>query len=289
MRGLGAAVAASVSAIALAVAPSAGAATPVGTTFVPDSSCTANKTYVISGPVAYEVPSDGVITSWSHQTAGMFVQSALKLKMARPAGGNSFTIVGDSERESTLPSQLNTFPTRIPVLAGDVMGLHTTDGVGFCAKTTIGYDLHELPNVDLPPGSTATFGTNTDYQFDIGATLEPDADRDGYGDETQDCAPADATKNTDCAPPDAAITSGPKDKTRKKQATFVFAGTDARAVAGFECSLDGGAFTACTSPLTLKVRRGRHTFAVRANDQAGNVDGSPATDAWKVKRRKKKK
>jgi hypothetical protein len=39
----------------------------------------------------------------------------------------------------------------------------------------------------------------------------------------------------------------------------------------------------------VKVKKGRHTFSVRATDQDGNVDGSPATDNWKVKKKKKKK
>ena len=32
----------------------------------------------------------------------------------------------------------------------------------------------------------------------VGADIEPDADRDGYGDETQDCAPADPAVQTGC-------------------------------------------------------------------------------------------
>ena len=91
----------------------------------------------------------------------------------------------------------------------------------------------------------------------------------------------------DTAPPSTAITKGPKDKTKKKTATFEFTATDARAVAGFECSLDGAAFSACSSPLTVKVKRGKHTFRVRAIDDAGNV-GQPASDDWKRKRRKRK-
>jgi hypothetical protein len=93
----------------------------------------------------------------------------------------------------------------------------------------------------------------------------------------------------DTSAPDTAITKGPKKKTKKKRATFEFTGSDARAVGSFQCSLDGGAFTACTSPHTVKVKKGRHTFSVRATDQAGNVDASPATDDWKVKKKKKKK
>ena len=93
----------------------------------------------------------------------------------------------------------------------------------------------------------------------------------------------------DTTPPDTAIAKGPKKKTKKKQAKFEFSGTDARAVAGFQCSLDGGAFAACTSPHTVKVKKGKHTFSVRATDQADNVDATPASQSWKVKKKKKKK
>jgi large repetitive protein len=91
----------------------------------------------------------------------------------------------------------------------------------------------------------------------------------------------------DANPPTATITGGPKAKTSKKQATFTFTGADTRAVASFECSLDRGAFAACSSPHTVKVTKGKHTFSVQAIDQAGNV-GSAATDSWKVKKKRKK-
>jgi hypothetical protein len=85
--------------------------------------------------------------------------------------------------------------------------------------------------------------------------------------------------------PSATLTSGPKDKTKKKKATFTFTGADTRAVAGFQCSLDGAAFTPCASPHTVKVKKGKHTFQVRAVDQAGNV-GTPASDSWKRKKKR---
>jgi hypothetical protein len=46
-----------------------------------------------------------------------------------------------------------------------------------------------------------------------------------------------------------------------------------------------GAFASCTSPHTVKVKIGRHTFQVQAIDEAGNV-GTPATDTWKRKKKK---
>jgi hypothetical protein len=91
----------------------------------------------------------------------------------------------------------------------------------------------------------------------------------------------------DSAPPNATITKGPKNKTKKKTATFEFTGTDTRAISGFQCKLDSAAFVPCTSPHTVKVKKGKHTFQVQALDQAGNL-GAPATDDWKVKKKRKK-
>jgi hypothetical protein len=99
--------------------------------------------------------------------------------------------------------------------------------------------------------------------------------------------PSPQPQPVDSAPPNAAITKGPNDRTKKQFATFEFAGTDARALSGFQCSLDVEAFRACSSPMTYKVKKGNHTFQVQAIDEAGNV-GSPATDTWKVKTKRKK-
>jgi outer membrane biosynthesis protein TonB len=45
----------------------------------------------------------------------------------------------------------------------------------------------------------------------------------------------------------------------------------------FECSLDGGEYAACGPNVTFDdLDNGKHTLAVRAVDEAGNVDPSPA-------------
>jgi YVTN family beta-propeller protein len=59
-------------------------------------------------------------------------------------------------------------------------------------------------------------------------------------------------------------------------------------IAGFQCNLDGSAFSSCatTNPATISYNNlaaGRqHTFEVRAVDTRGNVDPTPATFRWTI-------
>jgi len=86
----------------------------------------------------------------------------------------------------------------------------------------------------------------------------------------------------DAVPPDTTIDSMPTDPTNDNTPTFGFSGTDADSgVASFECDLDGGGFTACSSTKTLAaLGDGSHTFQVRAIDNAGNTDPTPASYTW---------
>lgn len=88
--------------------------------------------------------------------------------------------------------------------------------------------------------------------------------------------------------PDTKIDKGPKKKTNKKKATFEFSSPTPGV--SFECSVDGNApkaFGTCTSPFTVRVKKGKHKFEVRAVLD-GTPDGSPADYSWKVKKRKSK-
>jgi len=79
--------------------------------------------------------------------------------------------------------------------------------------------------------------------------------------------------------PTPTITSGPSGSTSATTARFAFSGTRGDT---FECSLDGAAFAACTSPQTYSgLRDGSHTFAVRERTRAGQL-GDPVTRTWTV-------
>jgi hypothetical protein len=103
--------------------------------------------------------------------------------------------------------------------------------------------------------------------------------------------PSAASRSWAIAAPDATapattITGAPSALTLSSDATFAFTGTDDRSAAAaltFECRLDGGAWTACTSPVSYSgLALLGHTFGVRAIDEAGNADTSPATATWTV-------
>ncbi len=85
---------------------------------------------------------------------------------------------------------------------------------------------------------------------------------------------------TDTIPPDTTITGTPTNPSSDPTPTFTFTSDDPAAT--FQCSLDGGTFTSCASPYTVIVGNGTHTFSVRAIDQAGNIDPTPATFTWVV-------
>lgn len=92
----------------------------------------------------------------------------------------------------------------------------------------------------------------------------------------------------DSTPPETTIIGKPPASTREASASFTFTGEDAQAPASaltFDCSLDGVAWGACTSPQGYSgLSEGLHSFAVRAADDLGNVDATPATYGWLVDR-----
>ena len=85
----------------------------------------------------------------------------------------------------------------------------------------------------------------------------------------------------DVNPPDTAIQVAPPSRAGSRTASFEF--TASKAGTQFQCRLDGGDFSPCSSPQEFgNLPEGSHTFEVRAFDSKGNVDGSPAVYTWTV-------
>jgi hypothetical protein len=87
--------------------------------------------------------------------------------------------------------------------------------------------------------------------------------------------------NIDNQPPNTTITGGPTGSVNLKDVSFTFTSTESGS--SFECSMDGGSYSACISPKTyLAIGAGTHTFRVRAIDAASNPDPSPAERSFTV-------
>ncbi|NYJ03469.1 subtilisin-like proprotein convertase family protein [Nocardioides thalensis] len=145
-----------------------------------------------------------------------------------------------------------------------------TDNVGIGAFNC-SFDGGPLTACTSPYTTNASPGSHSLSVQAVDTSSNTDPTPDLYTWET--AAPPDTT------PPNTAITGGPADgDTVSVLPSYSFNSPDDD-TATFECSLDGGAYAACTSPYQVAdgTSAAEHTFAVRAKDPAGNVDPTPSS------------
>ena len=216
---------AGVSAVAVLSAPSAGAATNLGETFDPPSFCATDTTYLVTGSVGntYTVPFDGVISGWSFQT-GSFAPESIRLKIGRVTTGTDLSapstdlsVAGQSASEVPAESSLNTFSTQVSVQQGDFLGIYLGPGGGAqCSDSSrLGFPDH-FNNSEVLAGTSDSFDREEEGQINLAAVLEPDTDHDGFGDETQDACPSNATTQDVCPSPPVQPQTVKKKKKCKK-------------------------------------------------------------------------
>jgi hypothetical protein len=170
--------------------------------------------------------------------------------------------------------------------------------------------------ISVPDNSTTDLrATATDAAGNVSAcsavftyeevTPSSDVDGDGVPDSSDGCPnepgpaanagcplpqpPPDpgADGGADTTAPETLITKGPPTKSKSKGATFEFSSNEPGST--FECRLDSAAFASCTSAKVYSgLKKGSHTFEVRAKDAAGNTDPTPAIQTWKIKKKKKR-
>jgi hypothetical protein len=155
-----------------------------------------------------------------------------------------------------------------------------------------------------------SFSADASFSFtstEAGSTFECQLDSGGFsvctspqeytgladGAHTFEVRAIDAASNVDPTPasfgwtidtgaPDTTITAFPDDPSRSSEASFSFTSTELGST--FECQLDGGGFSTCTSPQEYSgLAYGDHTFEVRAIDGVGNVDPTPASYSWAIR------
>ncbi len=126
-----------------------------------------------------------------------------------------------------------------------------------------------------PPHTTASLGDGS-HTFEVRAI-------DNAG--NTDATPDSHTWTVDATAPTTSITAQPSNPDTDATPTFQFTGADTggSGVASYECRIDAGAWTACTSPhTTASLGDGSHTFEVRAIDNVGNTDSTPDSYTWTV-------
>ena len=173
-------------------------------------------------------PSDGVVVRWRIKRGSALGTdpTPAALRITRP--GNSATRISAGTGPTVIPAadQISTFDVRLPIQAGDTIGIDCCAGDDafdslFAWADTAGasYQGWSPRLVDGEP-PRAAFQVTTDELL-VNADIEPDADEDGFGDETQDQCPTDASTQGTCPPdtdpPETEITKGAPNKTRQDQ------------------------------------------------------------------------
>jgi hypothetical protein len=198
----------SVVAVALIGAPTAAAATEVGST------CEANIAVsdatllpFANGPAGIlpvTAPSAGIVTAWKVASVAGAETFPEKLKVLRPTqSSHVFHVVAESTVENVVAGQ-NNFSTRIAVKLGDRFGVYGSLGTLGCEPGNVG-DVAAVFSGDAALGKIRSVVEEPFFQAAVSVVIEPDVDGDGYGDETQDKCPQSATRQSEC--PEVTVTA----------------------------------------------------------------------------------
>ena len=145
------------------------------------------------------------------------------------------------------------------------------DGSGFTSGSEVWNDATLAAGDWSYAFDSSSFPADGDYTVRVRA-------RDSVGNTE---APSSVTFTFDATPPETSIDSILADPTSSTSASFDFSADEPGST--FECAIDGGAWSACTSPTAYSgLGDGGHTFEVRATDVAGNTDTNPASFSWTI-------
>lgn len=165
------------------------------------STCAADAQYnALVLNASHVARSDGVITMWGiNVTSDPAAPSPGRrsLLLLDPAGFGSWKIAAKTNSE--LIQSGRGVKAHLPVRAGQVI---SSTGSGFTCEST-----SRDAEIADPVAPSVAVGTVISTEFVVGETaalwaaVEPDSDRDGFGDETQDLCPQSALFQTYCPVP----------------------------------------------------------------------------------------
>jgi len=232
--------------------------------------------------VTSTVPYAGVITSWTYG-ASEAQTTLITMRVFRPTGTpDGYAVVADAGAlETVTPSDgTSTFPTRVGVQAGDVIGVHAQGGD--CATGGTASDvIRSRTGAATVAGAVASYPATTHATLDLSAVLEPDADGDGFGDDSQDACPTRAALQVPCPTPETEI----EGRVQPQRATTRLTLASSLAGAIFTCTLDKHRPQACRAKLRYHcLKAGRHTLSAFATSPVGVPDPTPAVLKFRLQR-----
>lgn len=157
------------------------------------------------GIPSYAMPAGGgVITKWSHASRGI-AGSLLKLRVYRRVAPRTYLIVGESEFRGFDENGPIGYPARVAVGGGDLLGIVSAPNAATapisCFENGDPGDVVFESSADFPPNQSGFYGVGPGVaRLNIAALVEADADRDGFGDETQDACPSNPLAQGACPP-----------------------------------------------------------------------------------------
>jgi len=213
--------------IGLAVPAGASAAVTVGSpltaTFGPSNrtcspACTDMITTLPEPGAQVNSPINGVIVRW--RMMGNAGVASFRLRVVHPESAGQYLGVAEGEPEVPTGDGPSVFNARLPISAGDTIGLDIPDGVTWngnsATVTGAGFVSVQPTLTDTPPAQAPNFSVdNTEEGFN--ADVEPDADGDGFGDETQDGCPTNGASQAPCPTAPAAPVAKKKCKKKHKK------------------------------------------------------------------------
>jgi N,N-dimethylformamidase beta subunit-like, C-terminal/Domain of unknown function (DUF4082)/Bacterial Ig-like domain/Bacterial Ig domain/Purple acid Phosphatase, N-terminal domain len=279
------------------------------------------RTSVCSGAVTYIEDSTGPNTTISSGPSGPTNDSTPTFGFSSSEQNSTFQCRFDSAEFAPCsgPGATHT-PTAALSAGAHTFSVRAVDQIGNVGATpaTRSFTVDtQAPNTTISSGPTGTtsptptFGFSSSEQnstfqcrFDSaafapcsgpGATHTPSAPLSG-GSHTFAVRAVDQAGNTDATPatrsftvdataPNTTISSGPSGGTTSPTPTFGFSSSEQNST--FQCRFDSAAFAPCsgtgaTHTPTAALSEGAHTFSVRAVDQFGNIDATPATRSFSV-------
>jgi hypothetical protein len=158
------------------------------------------------GGIAVAAPTSGVVTSYGIHP--QFINAGgnfMRLRVLRPAGTGIYLGVSSSATVHITAPGLQRIAARQPITAGDAIGFDVDPPNNVFTLMSSDFEpgtRRSLWEPGLADGTALapTFTQEPGVRLQLNATIEADADRDGFGDETQDRCPGVAGTAVGCAP-----------------------------------------------------------------------------------------